>query len=165
MSLFAKAKKAKENKKGFTLVELIVVLVILAILAAMLVPALTGWIDEARKKQFVLAARNVYMATQAAIDEEYATTGVLHATEDAGIIDDLDPLGVRISALSDYAFDSITIKGYTVTDGEIQSMEIKGLVVGTSGDDATVDATLADGAWDIVEVSSSSGSDDGDESP
>lgn len=41
---------AKKNaKRGFTLVELIVVLVILAILAALLIPALTGYIDKARK--------------------------------------------------------------------------------------------------------------------
>lgn len=45
--IFEKIRKMK-NKKGFTLVELIVVLVILAILAAMLIPALTGYIDKAR---------------------------------------------------------------------------------------------------------------------
>ena len=43
-------KKFKNDNKGFTLVELIVVLVILAILAAILVPALLGYIDEARNK-------------------------------------------------------------------------------------------------------------------
>ena len=37
----------RDSKKGFTLVELIVVLVILAILAALLIPALTGYIDKA----------------------------------------------------------------------------------------------------------------------
>ncbi|MBQ1326631.1 MAG: type II secretion system protein, partial [Eubacterium sp.] len=41
----------KKNNKGFTLVELIVVLVILAILAAVLVPALLGYIDKAKKKK------------------------------------------------------------------------------------------------------------------
>lgn len=51
-------KKLKENnKKGFTLVELIVVLVILAILAALLIPALTGYIDKARNKSIVAETR------------------------------------------------------------------------------------------------------------
>ena len=48
--MFEKIRKMK-NKKGFTLVELIVVLVILAILAALLVPALTGYIDKANNEK------------------------------------------------------------------------------------------------------------------
>lgn len=47
----------KNSKRGFTLVELIVVLVILAILAALLIPALTGYIDKARKNQVVAETR------------------------------------------------------------------------------------------------------------
>lgn len=39
----------KNSKRGFTLVELIVVLVILAILAALLIPALTRYIDKAER--------------------------------------------------------------------------------------------------------------------
>ena len=65
-------KKLKENKKGFTLVELIVVLVILAILAALLVPALTGYIDKARNKSIIAETRQCVMAAQTLIDEEYA---------------------------------------------------------------------------------------------
>ena len=49
--------KKLKDKKGFTLVELIVVLVILAILAALLVPALTGYIDKARKAMVWLLQR------------------------------------------------------------------------------------------------------------
>ena len=47
----------KKVRKGFTLVELIVVLVILAILAALLIPALTGYIDKARKSQVIAETR------------------------------------------------------------------------------------------------------------
>ena len=67
-------RRLKENKKkGFTLVELIVVLVILAILAALLVPALTGYIDRAKRKSIVAETRQVVMAAQTLADEYYGT--------------------------------------------------------------------------------------------
>ena len=68
--MFEKIRKMK-NKKGFTLVELIVVLVILAILAAMLVPALTGYIDKANKERVIATTRMVVMAAQTEASEKY----------------------------------------------------------------------------------------------
>lgn len=56
--------KKKQNKKGFTLVEIIVVLVILAILAAIAVPAVLGYIDDARKTQYIAEARSIYLVVQ-----------------------------------------------------------------------------------------------------
>ena len=53
----------KHKNKGFTLVELIVVLVILAILAALLIPALTGYIDKAKEKKIVAETRMVVMVS------------------------------------------------------------------------------------------------------
>ena len=64
-------KKIRRDHKGFTLVELIVVLVILAILAAILVPALLGWIDQAKTKQDVVNARALMVAMQTQMTEEY----------------------------------------------------------------------------------------------
>lgn len=62
----------KNTKRGFTLVELIVVLVILAILAALLIPALTGYIDKARKNQVVAETRALTQAVQTEMSTIYA---------------------------------------------------------------------------------------------
>ena len=64
-----------KSKKGFTLVELIVVLVILAILAALLVPALTGYIDKAKEKKIVAETRMVVTAVQTVASEAYGQLG------------------------------------------------------------------------------------------
>ena len=68
----------KKNNKGFTLVELIVVLVILAILAAILVPALLGYIDRAREKQYVLNAKSYLTAAQAELSSIYGENGTVN---------------------------------------------------------------------------------------
>ena len=64
-----------KSKKGFTLVELIVVWVILAILAALLVPALTGYIDKAKEKKVIAETRMVVMAVQTVASEAYGQLG------------------------------------------------------------------------------------------
>ncbi len=61
----------KKSKRGFTLVELIVVLVILAILAALLIPALTGYINKARKSQVVAETRMLTQAVQTEMSTIY----------------------------------------------------------------------------------------------
>lgn len=62
--------KLKKNQKGFTLVELIVVLVILAILAAFTIPAMLGFVDDARSKASVAEGREIYVAVQSAASEQ-----------------------------------------------------------------------------------------------
>lgn len=70
--MLKRVKDLKKNKKGFTLVELIVVLVILAILIALLLPALTGYIDKANEKKIAVEARAIFTAAQTLASEEYA---------------------------------------------------------------------------------------------
>ena len=57
-------KKHLKKKKGFTLIEVVVVLVILAILAAIAVPALTGYINDARQRTTTTEARTVLVGLQ-----------------------------------------------------------------------------------------------------
>nr|WP_302663207.1 prepilin-type N-terminal cleavage/methylation domain-containing protein [uncultured Agathobaculum sp.] len=73
LEIFLKMQNKRRAKGGFTLVELIVVLVILAILAALLIPALTGYIDRAKEKSVIAETRSVVMAAQTLYDEEFAS--------------------------------------------------------------------------------------------
>ena len=64
-----------KKRGGFTLVELIVVLVILAILAALLIPALTGYIDKSKRDQVVAETRMLHEAVQTVASEAYGSAG------------------------------------------------------------------------------------------
>lgn len=75
-------KKMKKNRKGFTLVEIIVVLVILAILAAFTIPAMLGFVKDARSKAAIAQAREVYVAAQSAATEVLAGKGETKLTDD-----------------------------------------------------------------------------------
>lgn len=70
--MIALQQKRRSRKGGFTLVELIVVLVILAILAALLIPALTGYINKAKEKKVIAETRMAVMAVQTMNSDFYA---------------------------------------------------------------------------------------------
>lgn len=70
--MIAMQQKRRSRKGGFTLVELIVVLVILAILAALLIPALTGYINKAKEKKVIAETRMAVMAVQTMNSDYYA---------------------------------------------------------------------------------------------
>ncbi len=65
-------KSKHKCRQAFTLVEMIVVLVILAILAGILVPALTGYVKQARRTKYIQKADEFRIAAQAEISKFYA---------------------------------------------------------------------------------------------
>lgn len=110
-------KKLKENKKGFTLVELIVVLVILAILAAILIPALTGYIDKAKNKSIIAETRSAVMAAQTLIDEAYGKKDVGEGLNETDIakLAEVDPGKISSFTLNTEGTKVATL---TYTDGK-----------------------------------------------
>ncbi len=111
-------KVGKSSKKGFTLVELIVVLVILAILAAMLVPALVGYIDRAKKEKEFQAASTVYTAAQALATEAYGqgktSAGAKTYAQNTDEIEKLTGIKVKSVEVTMVDAEDEGIKGYTI---------------------------------------------------
>lgn len=116
-------KKLRNNKKkGFTLVELIVVLVILAILAALLIPALTGYIDKAKEKSITAETRSAVMAAQTLVDEAYAKADV---GADTVKVDGEDGT-VKVSEIADLAeVDKANIVSVTVSSAKVTGLVYK----------------------------------------
>lgn len=117
-------KNRKNNKKGFTLVEVIVVIVILAILAAIMIPALTGWIEKANKKTTIVEARSALLALQTEASEDYNTLKSgnvidLSTTADPGktIISDAEELAeVKKGSITEVKLEgNCKVKSFTYT--------------------------------------------------
>lgn len=144
-------RKLKANKKkGFTLVELIVVLVILAILAALLIPALTGYIDKAKKKQIVAETRSCVMAAQTYAEEQYAMDVKNMGMTDKVMVDGTDTDFPRaIETLADV--DANTVTAVEVKGGKVESLQYvkDGLTCEYKADWGT--AKTSDGKYNITE--------------
>lgn len=120
----------KNKKKGFTLVELIVVLAILAILAAMLVPALTGYIDKANEKKIVAEARSAVIAAQTIASDDYAAGKITSDITESSSYWTTDKLN-EVKVLAE-------LKKGTITKIKISS---KGVVESLTWDSDTESAT------------------------
>lgn len=68
-------KKAKENKKGFTLAELLIVVAIIAVLVAISIPIFTGQLNKAREATDAANIRAAYAeAAAASLENDGAET-------------------------------------------------------------------------------------------
>lgn len=141
----------RDGKKGFTLVELIVVLVILAILAALLIPALTGYINKAKEKQITAETRQVVMAAQTLVDEFYGTENL--TTNVTGTVDGSNFGGLTIAdvaELAEVAAANITSITVGTTNPKLSGI-ITEVQYTRDGKTCTYEKTAADaaGSYDI----------------
>ncbi|MEO1815714.1 MAG: type II secretion system protein [Acetobacterium sp.] len=120
--------KIRKSRKGFTLVEIIVVLVILAILAAFTIPAMLGFINDAKGKAMISEAREVYVAAQATATE-YIASGKT--------IDDTDLNSNEVGAATEPTGASLQMKNYLNGDITISSVTIEDPVEVAATGDAT----------------------------
>lgn len=144
--MFEKIRNLK-NKKGFTLVELIVVLVILAILAALLIPALTGYIDKANKEKVVAETRMIVMAVQTEASTYYGAKGSTGAIPTGTIANKDGTANTAEKAMYDEIVKLAEVKGLTGT----ASFQAE---VGTNG--AVKSVSYCNGTYTCVYTASSS---------
>lgn len=127
--MFEKIRKMK-NKKGFTLVELIVVLVILAILAALLIPALTGYIDKAREQSLISEGSLVLTAAQATVSEAYGTGDISVNDDNTTVtVKNAEALKEQINQLAEVKDDASWKFDIEVgTEPNYKSIKVKNLI-------------------------------------
>ena len=128
--LLKRLKKAK-YKKGFTLIEIIVVLVILGILAAIAVPAVMGYIDDAKESKYVAEAHSIYIVIQTEEARAKATAA-----------DDITYESIEKEAIKKTSLEDVTIAPTptNVTPKEEKATSYK--VTWTSDDDKKIEATV-----------------------
>lgn len=119
--MIALQQKRRSKKGGFTLVELIVVLVILAILAALLIPALTGYIDKAKQKKIVAETRQCVMAAQTLFDEDCGTGTTTKSTTTWATAAGAKFTAANVADLAEIK-DSTKIKSVKVDDGKVVAL-------------------------------------------
>ena len=135
--------KKLKAKKGFTLVELIVVLVILAILAALLVPALTGYIDKANKEKVVAQTRMITMAVQTEASSCYGKGPLSNNTE--GNTDGNLPTVENVKSLAE-------VKGLTTTSHFKAEVNSASVVLDVEYDDGTFICLYKDGQYTVAKT-------------
>jgi len=108
-------KKAKENKKGFTLAELLIVVAIIAVLVAISIPIFTSQLEKSREATDLANLRAAYAeASVNALDSKNSTgLAVTPKMVSTGKLEKVDTSSVTWYDLS--TLDITTGKEYTVS--------------------------------------------------
>ena len=150
-------KRRNNRQTGFTLVECIAALVVMSVLAALLVPALTRYLDEGRKEQAVSEAQNcVTSATEWAAKQRAALMAKAYAAN--------KPFNEAYAAADNAAlrwsanYEDLAAAAPTVTGGTIALTEGDGQYVlhpDAPTPAGTADSTMKDAVKAAAEVNGS----------
>ncbi|MBR0146029.1 MAG: BspA family leucine-rich repeat surface protein [Eubacterium sp.] len=120
----ARKNSIRNEKKGFTMVELLVVLVIIAVLAAVAIPALLGFTDSAKEKQYIAEGKEALTAAQTMMNDVY-TNNLLYvpkkmreeALKTSGLSDNTEFIIYTVKQFNMYADGtSDSIGCYTIAE-------------------------------------------------
>jgi len=139
-------KKILKNKKGFTLIEIIVVLVIIAILAAATVPAMIGYVNEARGKAFASEARVGLIAAQAVVTEQVAAGATVSTT---GAITRADGSTTTVFATQSFQNMTIDVTGQSAAFTDI-TVNTNNRVTGIVFKGGGYTVTIGNGTTDVI---------------
>lgn len=83
-------KKAKENKKGFTLAELLIVVAIIAVLVAISIPIFTSQLEKAREATDLANMRAAYAECSTAVLTGETSSSKVTLADDGSASEDVD---------------------------------------------------------------------------
>lgn len=118
-------KKAKENKKGFTLAELLIVVAIIAVLVAISIPIFTSQLEKSRDSVTLANLRSAYAEAQASYLTETKSADNVTINKNEGVIETITVSGVQakgtvakgVSDASDMAFPTSALTNMDNTPG------------------------------------------------
>lgn len=124
-----KLREARENKKGFTLVEIVVVLVIIAILATLMLGAYNGYIDKAKEKTLTADTRSLYLAAQTIVAEKYAD-GTLNSGTTSVSFNSIKNEVLKLADLETKSTTTYKSINVTIENGKVTSATMKDKATG-----------------------------------
>ena len=144
-------KKAKENKKGFTLAELLIVVAIIAVLVAISIPIFTSQLEKSREATDLANLRAAKAEAVVEILDGTAAAGDKYYNPSTGKLDTDESNATKVGkgtsatvAGAAYTTDAVyTQFGYT--GGDVAGKSIKcTFTVPTNGTEPTVSVSFAD---------------------